>query len=184
MEDISLYMLDLVQNSIAAGATIIEISVIEDVQNDKLILSIKDNGRGMDPQTVKKITDPFYTTRTTRRVGLGLAFAEAAAQACDGGIYISSQPGKGTEVRVEFRYHHIDRPPLGRIDQTIAALVACNPSIEFVYTHIAPGGRLRFDSREVQQRLEGLPIDHPEVVEWISEYIGEGIDEISGGGKE
>jgi Signal transduction histidine kinase len=88
MEDISLYMLDLVQNSIAAGATIIEISVIEDVQNDKLILSIKDNGRGMDPQMVKKITDPFYTTRTTRRVGLGLAFAEAAAQACDGGIYI------------------------------------------------------------------------------------------------
>lgn len=184
MEDISLYMLDLVQNSIAAAATLVEISVIEDVQNDKFILSIKDNGRGMDPQTVDRITDPFYTTRTTRKVGLGLAFAEAAARACDGGIYISSQPGKGTEVRVEFRYHHIDRPPLGRIDQTIAALVACNPSIEFVYTHIAPGGRLCFDSREIRQRLGDLPIDHPEVVEWIREYIGEGIDEISGGGKE
>ncbi len=182
MEDISLYILDLVQNSIAAAATLIEVSVIEDVENDKLIVSIGDNGRGMDPQTVKKITDPFYTTRTTRKVGLGLAFAEAAARACDGGIFIHSRPGKGTEVRVEFKYHHIDRPPLGRIDETIAALVACNPSIEFVYTHVAPGGRLHFDTREVRQKLEGLPIDHPDVVEWIREYIGEGIDEISGGG--
>lgn len=182
MEDISLYILDLVQNSIAAAATLIEVSVIEDVQNDKLILSIRDNGVGMDSQTVKKITDPFYTTRTTRKVGLGLALVEAAAQACDGGVYIFSQPGKGTEVRVEFKYHHIDRPPLGRIDQTIALLVACNPSIDFVYTHIAPAGRLRFDSREVRQRIGELSLDHPEVVEWIREYIREGIDEISGGG--
>lgn len=182
MEDISLYILDLVQNSIAAGATLIEISLIEDIQNDKLILIIKDNGRGMDSRTVKRVTDPFYTTRTTRKVGLGLALVEAAAQACNGGVYIFSQPGKGTEVRVEFEYHHIDRPPLGNMDHTIAVLIACNPSIDFVYTHITPVGRLCFDSREVRQKLGELPIDHPEVVEWIREYIREGIDEISGGG--
>ncbi|MFO7153607.1 MAG: ATP-binding protein [Caldicoprobacter oshimai] len=182
MEDISLYILDLVQNSIAAVATLIEVSVIEDLQNDKLILSIRDNGVGMDSQVAKKVTDPFYTTRTTRKVGLGLAFVEAAAQACEGNLQIFSQPGNGTEVRVEFKYHHIDRPPLGRIDQTMAALVACNPSIDFVYTHITPFGRLNFDSREVRQRIGDLPLDHPEVVEWIREYIREGLDEISGGG--
>ncbi|MBM7581941.1 hypothetical protein JOD02_000778 [Caldicoprobacter guelmensis] len=182
MEDISLYILDLVQNSVAAGATLIEISITEDIQNDRLILSIKDNGRGMDSQTVKRVTDPFYTTRTTRRVGLGLSLVEAAAQACNGGVYIFSQPGKGTEVRVEFEYHHIDRPPLGSMEQTLVTLVACNPTIDFVYTHTTPVGRVYFDSREVRQKLGELPINHPEVIEWIKEYIKEGIDEISGGG--
>jgi hypothetical protein len=181
MEDISLYILDLVQNSIAAAATVVEILIIEDVQNDKLILCIKDNGVGMDSQLAKKVTDPFYTTRTTRKVGLGLSFIQAAAQACEGSVDVFSEPGKGTEVRVVFRYGHIDRPPLGRMDHTMAVLVACNPSIDFIYTHITQAGSFSFDSREVRHKIGDLPIDHPEVVDWIRVYIREGLDEISGG---
>ena len=98
MEDLSLYILDIVQNSISASATLVEIFVKEDQENDKLILIIRDNGKGMDPQSVGRVTDPFYTTRTTRKVGLGLSLLDAVAKACGGRVVISSRPGVGTEV--------------------------------------------------------------------------------------
>lgn len=183
MEDLSLYILDLVQNSIAASADLIKISVLEDVKNDRLIISIKDNGRGMEPKVVDRATDPFYTTRTTRRVGLGLPFIEAAAQACGGGISVSSQLGEGTEVKISFKHSHIDRPPLGRIEHTITVLVASNPSVDFVYVHTTPLGRLQFDTKEIRQRIGALPIEHPDVIDWICSYIGEGLNEICGGGR-
>ncbi|NLX69551.1 MAG: ATP-binding protein [Clostridiales bacterium] len=182
MEDLSLYILDIVQNSINASASLIEIHVQEDIENNKLILSIIDNGKGMAPQTVGKATDPFYTTRTTRKVGLGLSLLDAAAKASGGGVTVSSELGAGTGVRAEFEYNNIDRPPLGKIDDTITVLVACNPSIDFIYTHTTPKGSFTFDTREVRQKIGDLPIDYPDVINWIGGYIREGLNVICGGG--
>ncbi|NLO81758.1 MAG: ATP-binding protein [Clostridiales bacterium] len=184
MEDLSLYILDIVQNSISASATLVEIFVKEDQENDKLILIIRDNGKGMDPQSVGRVTDPFYTTRTTRKVGLGLSLLDAVAKACGGRVVISSRPGVGTEVRAEFGYGHIDRPPLGKMEDTISVLVTCNPTIDFVYTHISSKGSFEFDTRDVRQRIGDLSIDHPYVIAWITDYVREGLDGICGGGKE
>ena len=182
MEDLSLYILDIAQNSISASATVIEIFVIEDEEKDKLVLTIRDNGKGMDPKTVERVTDPFYTTRTTRKVGLGLSLLDAAAKACGGSVVVDSQLGVGTEVRAEFGYRSIDRPPLGKMDDTIATLVACNPMVDFVYTHNTSRGTFKFDTRDVRQNIEDLPIEHPDIINWIGCYIREGLNVICGGG--
>ena len=182
MEDLSLYILDIVQNSISAAATIIEIFIKEDEENDRLILIIRDDGKGMDPKSVEMVTDPFYTTRTTRKVGLGLSLLDAAAKASGGGVVVSSQLGVGTEVRAEFGYSNIDRPPLGKMDDTISVLVACNPMADFVYTHISSRGSFVFDTREIRQKIGDLSIDHPDVIDWIGRYIREGLNVICGGG--
>ena len=181
MQDISLHLLDIVQNSITANANLIEIKIIEDSCNDILSVSISDNGRGMDESTLKMVVDPFYTTRTTRKVGLGLPLFKEAAESCDGSFTIKSQPGNGTKVRADFRLSHIDRPPLGNIDETLVTLVLCNPNIDFVYTHSTCIDKFEFDTRIIKTTLGNVRIDEPEVIKWIGSYIKEGLNEIHGG---
>jgi len=182
MQELSLHILDLVRNSIAAGATKVIISIYQ--KGNFLYISISDNGKGMDKDTLRSVESPFMTSRNTRKVGLGLSLLDAVAKACGGRVVISSRPGVGTEVRAEFGYGHIDRPPLGKMEDTISVLVTCNPTIDFVYTHISSKGSFEFDTRDVRQRIGDLSIDHPYVIAWITDYVREGLDGICGGGKE
>ncbi|HHW70797.1 MAG TPA: ATP-binding protein [Clostridiales bacterium] len=181
MRDISLHILDIVQNSIAAQATIVEIEVCEDKIHDTLTISISDNGSGMDRQMIEKILDPFCTTRTTRKVGLGLPLLKAAAERSGGYIHIDSKLGKGTTVKAVFRISHIDRPPLGRLDRTIVSLIVCNPEIEYIYRHITDKGEFVLDTRDIKRKIEGISITQPEVLKFIGEYIEDGIRKIGGG---
>jgi signal transduction histidine kinase len=151
MEDLSLHILDIVENSIAAMAKRIEIRIDEDQAEDLVTIEIKDDGKGMDEQTVKKALDPFYTTRTTRRVGLGLSLLAQAAEDCEGTFDLSSSPGKGTTVNATFRLSHPDCKPMGDIGQTMQVLVMSHPEIDFLYEHKSDNSTYRFDTREVRK---------------------------------
>lgn len=181
MQDLSLHLLDLVQNSVAAGANLVKIIIYEDGQKDWLSIGIEDDGRGMDEETIKRVTDPFYTTRTTRKVGLGLPLFQATTQRCEGTLTIKSAVGKGTEIKAGLRLRHIDRPPFGKLDDTMTTLILCNPEIDFVYSHKTNYGEFRLDTREIRQTIGEIPIEHPEIIAWIQSHIKEGLNEINGG---
>lgn len=148
MEDLSLHILDIAENSISASAKRIEIRIDEDEGRDLLNIEIKDDGNGMDEQTLQKVLDPFFTTRTTRRVGLGLSLLAQATRESDGTIELDSKPGKGTTIKASFRYSHLDRKPLGDIDETLRILVVGHPGIDFLYEHRKNDSIYRFDTRE------------------------------------
>jgi signal transduction histidine kinase len=152
MEDLSLHILDVAENSISSSAKRIEIRINEDPKKDVLTIEIKDDGKGMDEQTLQKALDPFFTTRTTRRVGLGLPLLAQAARETDGKIELDSNPGRGTTVKAMFRYGHPDRKPIGDIYETIRTLVMSHPEIDFLYEHTKNGSLYRFDTREIDKK--------------------------------
>jgi signal transduction histidine kinase len=139
MRELSLHILDVVENGITAGGDCIWIEVDEARKKDLLKIVIRDNGRGMPVEKLENIDDPFITSRTTRRVGLGLSLLAAAAKRCEGELRVNSEPGKGTEVEATFRYNHIDRAPLGDMAATIGTLILGNPGIDFIYAHHIDG---------------------------------------------
>lgn len=161
MEDLSLHVLDIAENSIAAGARHVEIRVRESCREDLLSIEILDDGRGMREELLQKATDPFFTTRTTRRVGLGLALFQQAANRAGGEFKIASSPGAGTKVTGLFQYSHVDRQPLGDMGQTLLALVVGNPQIEFTYRHQADDLEVWFSTREIKAQLEDIPVNSP-----------------------
>jgi hypothetical protein len=173
MEDLSLHILDVAENSLAAGATRISILIVEDTARDTLSLDITDNGRGMDASVVARVVDPFYTTRTTRRVGLGLSLLDAAAHAANGRMEVHSTPGVGTRVLATFQLSHIDRKPLGSIAETITALVAAGPETEISYRHDRDGRSVLFSTGDIRRQLDGQPANTPETLRFIREYLAQ-----------
>ena len=178
MQEISLNILDVAQNSVSAGAGLIEIGVEEDHSADRLTVVIRDNGCGMTPEQVKKVTDPFYTTRTTRKVGLGVPLFKMAAEMTGGSFSIASQPGVGTTVTAVFVPSHVDCMPMGDITSTVCSLIQCNPDRDFCYTYSCDGRGFAGDTRQFRQVLEGVPLNAPEVITFISEFITENTSEV------
>ncbi len=178
MKDLALHILDILQNSVTAGATLIELKINEDPSMDVYSVKFTDNGKGMDAATVQKVTDPFFTTRTTRKVGLGLPLLKQNAEQSGGRLTIHSTPGNGTEVEAVFGYSHIDRLPTGDIAGTMALTVSSYPAIEFIYTHNTPDGTFIFDTREIKETLEDVPISNPQVIAFMKDLIRENLEAI------
>lgn len=151
MKDLSLHILDIVENSIRAQASRVEITVVEDVEKDVLSLEIADDGKGMDPQALGRAADPFFTGKPGRRFGLGLAMLAQATREAEGTFEVSSTPDAGTRVTAAFRHSHPDRKPLGDIAATLQALVAGNPGVDFLYEHRTGEEVVRFDTKEVKR---------------------------------
>ncbi len=171
MEDLSLHILDIAENSVNAGATHIGIVIIEDTAHDLLTIEVTDNGKGMPPHDVAQVSDPFFTTGMTRRVGLGLPFLHEAAIAAGGAMHISSAPEAGTKVIATFRLSHIDRKPLGDMAGTITALVAREPGIDIFYRHDRDGRVVNFATSECKLRLDGVPLNSVDALAFIREYL-------------
>lgn len=171
MKELSQHVLDLIQNSVSAGAKLIEVKIQRD--GDMLIIEVNDDGCGMDPETIKKAVDPFFTKRNTRPVGLGLSLLAATAQRCDGSLEIHSDIGKGTRVRACFRYDHIDRPPLGDMAGTMLAMIVGNPSIDFLYRYDVDSSFIELDTRQIKKVLGEIPVNHPDVIKWLIQYMKE-----------
>lgn len=168
-----MHILDLAQNSIVAGATLIEIEVLADTKNNWLTISIRDNGKGMSPEFLAKVQDPFTTTRTTRRVGLGIPMFAEAAQMCDGELAVQSELGKGTSLEATFRLSHIDRAPIGDMASTLVALIAANPDIDIRYRQQIDASEFILDTREIKTQLDGVPINENAVLKWLGDYLRE-----------
>lgn len=173
MRELSLNVMDIAQNSISAGASLITIRVEEDRPADTLSISVEDNGKGMSPETVQKVIDPFYTTRTTRKVGLGLPLFREAAETAGGKMTIRSKEGVGTTVEASFELGNIDLPPLGDVPGSIVNLVQCNPELDFIFRVESDGETFCMDTREIREILQGVPLSSPEVALFLREYLEE-----------
>jgi anti-sigma regulatory factor (Ser/Thr protein kinase) len=178
MKDLALHILDILQNSVTAGATLVKLQVDEIPAKNKYLVKFIDNGKGMDAEMAQHVTDPFFTTRTTRKVGLGLPLLKQNAERTGGSLTIKSEPGKGTEVDVMFVYSHIDRLPTGDISGTLALTVSSYPAIDFIYTHTTPGGTFIFDTVEIKETLGDLPINNPQVIAFMKDLISDNLKEI------
>lgn len=174
MRELSLNVMDVAQNSISAGASLIEISQKSDSAENTLLITITDNGCGMTAEQIQSVTDPFYTTRTTRSVGLGVPFFKMACEQTGGRFSVTSEPGKGTAVSAGFMTGHIDMTPVGDMPETILLLITCNPDIDFTYTHTRDKSAYTLDTRQLREALGGeVPLNDPEVAAWIRDYLSE-----------
>jgi len=179
MEELSLNILDIVQNSISAKATLIEISVEESDKKTCFIIRVNDNGYGMDEELLEKIQNPFVTTRTTRKVGLGISFIKEAAEITGGSFEINSTPNVGTNLTATFTKDHIDRQPMGDIAGTITTLVTLNPQIDFMLTYTVNSARFDFTSVQVKEQLgDEADISSPAIVSFLSEYLNQHIENL------
>jgi hypothetical protein len=175
MRELALHLLDIAENSVAAKAQNITIFVNEDSAGDRLQMKVVDDGIGMDEATVARVIDPFFTSRTTRKVGLGLPFLKQAAESCNGDMQIQSTPGKGTQVKVEFQRSHIDRMPLGDLASTFLSLLIANPGINWDFNYVVDGREYQFESSPVIQALEGIPLTEPSILSYLRESIESGV---------
>jgi hypothetical protein len=178
VQDFSLHILDLVENSISAEAKRIEIRIDEDVDSDLLTIEIRDNGKGMSKEMVGKVLDPFVTTRTTRHVGLGLSLFAQAARDCNGEATISSELGRGTTLVGRFQMSHIDLKPWGSMVDTLLTLVVGNPEIDFYYLHRKNGFEYVLDTRLIKKELGGVPLSNPEVVNLLRNDLKDNLNQI------
>lgn len=152
--------------------------MVEQPREDRLTIEIRDDGIGMDEEVSQKAVDPFFTTRSSRRVGLGLSFMAQAAQEAGGSLRIESELGKGTKVIASFQYHHIDRKPLGSMVETVMTLLFGNPELEILYTHKKEGKSFALCSSSVKNQFKDRSLIDPEVIQWVQRHLKEGLKQI------
>jgi nitrogen fixation/metabolism regulation signal transduction histidine kinase len=178
LRELSLHILDIVQNSISAEASFIEMIIHEDDKSNSMTIEITDNGRGMSRELLEKVTNPFITTRKTRKVGLGISLFKAACERCNGKFYIDSKLREGTKIYASFEKNHIDRAPLGDMVNTIIILILSNEKIDYLYKHSINENEFILDTREVRKVLGDISLNNMEVIDWIKNHILAGLDEI------
>lgn len=183
MKELSLNILDIAENSVKAGATLITVSLTQ--AGNVLTIDITDDGCGMDAETVRRVTDPFYTTRTTRKVGLGLPLLKLEAEQTGGTLTVTSRTaaqcpdGHGTTVRATFHTDHIDCMPLGDVTATLVTLIQGHPQEELAFSHRTDAGTVTLDTRQLREVLGDVPLDTYEVLKWIEGYLREQYQSIN-----
>ncbi len=184
MPEISMSILDVAENSTKAGALLVRIGIEIDTAKDSLKLTICDDGCGMSKEQLAHVEDPFFTTRTTRKVGLGVPFLKEAAETAGGSFKIESEVGQGTDVTAIFEYSNIDRMPLGDICGTMQQLIIYHPETDFLFTYAYNGNSFYLDTREMKEILGNVPLNSPEISEYILEYLCENKREVDKGSVE
>ncbi len=177
MEELSMHILDLVQNSLMAGASRIDFYMKIDPAQDLLLFKVNDNGRGMSEEELSRCLDPFYSTKK-KKVGLGLPLLKLTAQQCGGDLEIISEKGRGTEVSCWMSLSHIDRPPVGDLASTLLGLMVSRPEVDFHFTVEDGEERFELSTGQVKEQLGDVPLNHPEVIGFLKQYIKEGIERI------
>jgi len=182
MRELSLNVMDVAQNCITAKATLVTITVKESDTHNFLKITVEDNGCGMSEQQVQNVIDPFFTTRKTRKVGLGIPLFKMAAEQTGGSFTINSVLGVGTKLTAEFVKSSVDMTPLGDINSTVKILIQCNPTLDFVFSHSTDNGEFTLDTRELREILgEEVPLNTPDVLMWIDGFLSEQSNIIYGG---
>lgn len=179
--DLSQHILDIAENSIAAGATLLYIDIVEDKASDRMTIRVRDNGQGMDPDMLLRVTDPWVTTRTTRKVGLGIPFLKQTAEMCGGAFEIDSARGCGTTTQATLQLSHIDRPPLGDLIGTLLCIIVGTPHLDLVYHHCVDNREFVFRTQEIREVLgDEVPLSDPQVLAFIRGALTEELQSIGG----
>jgi hypothetical protein len=178
MRELALHLLDIAENSAAAEAKSIRIEIREDTISDRLVMKITDDGKGMSEEMVKSVTDPFVTSRTTRKVGLGIPLLKEAAELCNGSLSISSRLGEGTEVSVDFQRSHIDRMPLGDLSTTFLNLMIAHPAIHYIFSYEVDKELFYLDDVSIKSELQGVSLTEPVVLTFLRNLFESGINSI------
>ena len=178
MLELSLHILDILQNSLEAGASKVTLTIEEHLSRDLLSITVADNGAGMDSATLQRVRDPFFTKRSSRRVGLGIPLFAAAAERCNGGLSIQSEPDRGTTVVATFQHSHVDRPPLGDMATTLLSVILGQECVSLHYRHRVGERTFEVDTEEMRARLGDVPFSQPIVRKWLREYLTEGLNSV------
>lgn len=173
MRELSLNVLDIAQNSVAANSSLVTIEAKENTAQNELTLCVSDNGKGMTKEQLEAVRDPFYTTRTTRKVGLGVPLFKMAAEMTGGSFLIESEVGKGTRTTAVFKTDNVDFTPLGDMTGTVVALITMNPQMDFIYRFQKDEKLFELDTRELRKILNGVSFSEPSIAQWLTEYIRE-----------
>lgn len=176
MQNLSMYVLDIASNSIRAEATLIQIEMMNQDEADLISIEIKDNGKGMDEEMMKKVQDPFFSSRTTRKIGLGIPFFKDLSERCEGQFEFTSEVGVGTRIKSSMRKSHWDTPPMGDLGDAIIIAVTANESIHLIFKYMTDYGSFVFDSKEIQELLGDVSITTAEIMLWCKDYINQGIN--------
>ncbi len=179
MRELSLNVLDIAQNSIKAEASLVEIELSQSTEKKELLIGIYDNGKGMTAEQVQSVTDPFFTTRTTRKVGLGIPFFKMSAEMTGGSFEIESEVGKGTKVKALFRTDHLDFTPVGDMCSTVILLITMNLHVDFLYKRSIDNKEFTVDTRQLKEILGDVPLNEPSIVSWITDYIKENTKQLT-----
>lgn len=181
MEDLAMQILELLMNSIQAGAKNITLLITDSKKENRIVMQLKDDGKGMSKELLQKVTDPFTTTRTTRKVGMGVSFMKGLCEICNGSFKIESEEGKGTEVTAEVEKDNIDRPPLGDLGSMMMYAIQANEDINYTLSYESDTNKFVFTSAEAKEMLDGVSMLEPEILLWIKEYINQNIEALEEG---
>ena len=179
MKELSMHVYDLMENSTAANSTEVKLTIKDSLKDNVYAFTIEDNGKGMSPEFLAKVTDPYTTSRTTRKVGLGLPLIKMNTENCGGGMKLQSEVGKGTRLDFWFQHNHWDRPPMGDLAGTIVMLCAAHQDIHIIYRHITDDGEFVFDTEEIKEALDGLDMNDVKVYGWLKDMVRENLEEIN-----
>ncbi len=179
MRELSLNVLDIAQNSVRAEASLIKIELIESTKDNTLEISVSDDGKGMTPEQLQRVRDPFFTTRTTRKVGMGIPLFRMAAEMTGGSFDIESTPGVGTKTTARFCTDHLDFTPVGDMCSTVVMLITMNLHIDFVYVRQADEKSFTLDTRQLKEILGDVPLNEPSIAAWLKDYITENTKQLT-----
>ena len=175
MAEICDHIMDIAINSITAEAKKIDIFIVQDKKQDLLTVRVVDNGKGMTEEISEKVQDPFFSTKTSRKIGLGIPLFKGTAEHCGGDFYLKSKLGEGTEIFASFALSHPDLPPLGNLKDTILVLIISNPEVNFSFSYTINGKNFTLNTKEIKAQLGDVPISHPEVIKFIGQYLDENL---------
>ena len=178
MKELAMHVYDLMENSTAANSSLVKLTIRDSLKDNVYAFTIEDNGKGMSPEFLAKVTDPYTTSRTTRKVGLGLPLIKMNSENCGGGMKIESAVGKGTTLNFWFQHNHWDRPPMGDLSGTIVMLCAAHQDIHIIYRHITDEGEFVFDTDEIHEALDGMDMNDVKVYNWLKDMVQENLEEI------
>lgn len=178
MKELAMHVYDLMENSTAANSTEVKLTIRDSLKDNIYAFTIEDNGKGMTPEFMAKVTDPYTTSRTTRKVGLGLPLIKMNTENCGGGMKLQSEVGKGTRLDFWFQHNHWDRPPMGDIAGTIVMLCAAHEDIHIIYKHITDEDEFVFDTDEIHEALDGMSMNDVKVMGWLKDMVHENLEAI------
>lgn len=178
MRELSLNVLDIAENSVAANASLCEIEIVESTEAKKLFIGIYDDGKGMTEEQVRSVKDPFFTTRTTRKVGMGVPLFKMAAEMTGGSFDIESKVGVGTKVKATFKTDHLDFTPLGDMCSTVVLLITMNTHMDFLYSYKIDEKKFTLDTRQLKEILGDVPLNEPSISNWIKDYINQNTKQL------